>query len=245
MHSIKLWKTVTPQNEHFEILAAGRTTTAKGTFKWARTPFSWDQLWKWTTPIVYIYQPLALAQRKVLGLPRALWGSSGLHHQLTRLILSCSTTLCLRFLTCWRLGPLKTTYAHGGNQGSRSLKKESKRSSPETSWFRGAFAPEVCVNSLHVFAFHRLVGRPERTGRLILYSGGADSFEKYTAEFPASAPMVYKIILPGPRKFYKGVKPSNCPWQFSLPGVVYIGGSLVGVWNGWGYGITFFRALNF
>ena len=24
-----------------------------------------------------------------------------------------------------------------------------------------------------------------------------------------------------------------------------IGGSLVGVWNGWGYGIAFFRALNF
>ena len=25
----------------------------------------------------------------------------------------------------------------------------------------------------------------------------------------------------------------------------FIGGSLVGVWNGWGYGIAFFRALNF
>ena len=25
----------------------------------------------------------------------------------------------------------------------------------------------------------------------------------------------------------------------------YLGGSLVGVWNGWGYGIAFFRALNF
>ena len=24
-----------------------------------------------------------------------------------------------------------------------------------------------------------------------------------------------------------------------------LGGSLVGVWNGWGYGIAFFRALNF
>ena len=26
---------------------------------------------------------------------------------------------------------------------------------------------------------------------------------------------------------------------------IYVGGSLVGVWNGWGYGIAFFRALNF
>ena len=26
---------------------------------------------------------------------------------------------------------------------------------------------------------------------------------------------------------------------------VFVGGSLVGVWNGWGYGIAFFRALNF
>ena len=25
----------------------------------------------------------------------------------------------------------------------------------------------------------------------------------------------------------------------------FLGGSLVGVWNGWGYGIAFFRALNF
>ena len=25
----------------------------------------------------------------------------------------------------------------------------------------------------------------------------------------------------------------------------FVGGSLVGVWNGWGYGIAFFRALNF
>ena len=24
-----------------------------------------------------------------------------------------------------------------------------------------------------------------------------------------------------------------------------LGGSLVGVWNGWGYGIAFFRGLNF
>ena len=30
---------------------------------------------------------------------------------------------------------------------------------------------------------------------------------------------------------------------FWTPGLV--GGSLVGVWNGWGYGIAFFRALNF
>ena len=28
-------------------------------------------------------------------------------------------------------------------------------------------------------------------------------------------------------------------------GVPYLGGSLVGVWNGWGYGIAFFRTLNF
>ena len=26
--------------------------------------------------------------------------------------------------------------------------------------------------------------------------------------------------------------------------VAYLGGSLVGVWSGWGYGIAFFRALN-
>ena len=30
---------------------------------------------------------------------------------------------------------------------------------------------------------------------------------------------------------------------FFLPGI--LGGSPVGVWNGWGYGIAFFRALNF
>ena len=28
-------------------------------------------------------------------------------------------------------------------------------------------------------------------------------------------------------------------------GLTMLGGSLVGVWNGWGYGIAFFRALNF
>ena len=27
--------------------------------------------------------------------------------------------------------------------------------------------------------------------------------------------------------------------------MLFVGGSLVGVWNGWGYGIAFFRALNF
>ena len=30
-----------------------------------------------------------------------------------------------------------------------------------------------------------------------------------------------------------------------ISSVRVLGGSLVGVWNGWGYGIAFFRALNF
>ena len=35
------------------------------------------------------------------------------------------------------------------------------------------------------------------------------------------------------------------PLQKKAPVLPKIGGSLVGVWNGWGYGLAFFRALNF
>ena len=33
--------------------------------------------------------------------------------------------------------------------------------------------------------------------------------------------------------------------KFPFSNKTNLGGSLVGVWNGWGFGIAFFRALNF
>ena len=57
------------------------------------------------------------------------------------------------------------------------------------------------------------------------YSGGTDSFEKFTAEFSASAPVVYKKSSShGPRHFIHHPlvlgRGSKCPWQNCPPTVV-------------------------
>ena len=52
-----------------------------------------------------------------------------------------------------------------------------------------------------------------------LYSGGTDSLENFTAEFSASAPVVYKNPPPtGPEILYTtgAGEGGKCPWRFSL-----------------------------
>ena len=82
--------------------------------------------------------------------------------------------------------------------------------------------PEPEAQKTH---FTRLAGRKSCMGDRFLYSDGTDLFEKFTAEFSASAPVVYRNLPPmGPEMLYttgagRGVKVSVAIFPSSSGGV--------------------------